>query len=92
MYCDWSYLWNLFYFANLHTSLIIILKASLKWVPIVGPAMQIFRFIFMHRNWAADQKNLGLQLKKLAERASRSMKPFVLLICKLVQSASDDRS
>lgn len=43
--------------------------------------MQIFRFIFMHRNWAADQKNLGLQLKKLGERASRSMKPFVLLIC-----------
>jgi len=34
----------------------------------------------MQRNWAADQKNLGLQLKKLGERASRSMQPFVLLI------------
>jgi 1-acyl-sn-glycerol-3-phosphate acyltransferase len=66
--------------------LIIVLKASLKWVPIVGPAMQIFRFIFMQRNWAADQKNLGLQLKKLGERASRSMQPFVLLICKRASS------
>jgi hypothetical protein len=33
------------YFADLHDSIIIILKASLKWVPLVGPAMQFFDFI-----------------------------------------------
>ena len=78
---DWSYIWNLLYFGDLQANLIIILKASLKWIPVVGPAMQCFRFIFISRNWAADRVSLGNQLNDLAERASRSLDSFVLLIC-----------
>merc|ERR1712093_25211 len=80
VYCDWSYIWDLLYFANLHQSVVIILKASLKWVPLVGPAMQVFRFIFMKRNWGADKVGLGKALKKMGQHARRSMDPFVLLI------------
>lgn len=72
---------NLLYFGNLHQSITIILKASLKWVPIVGPAMQMFRFIFMHRNWEADKVGLAKALRKMGDRARRSMNPMVLLIC-----------
>lgn len=72
---------SLLYFAQLHSSIIIVLKASLKWVPIVGPAMQMFQFIFMERNWNADKLNLGKTLQKFGEQASRSFDPFVLLFC-----------
>lgn len=72
---------SLLYFAQLHSSIIIVLKASLKWVPVVGPAMQMFRFIFMQRNWNADKVNLGRVLSKFGEHAGRSFDPFVLLFC-----------
>lgn len=72
---------SLLYFAQLHSSIIIVLKASLKWVPMVGPAMQMFRFIFMQRNWNADKLSLGKMLTKFGEQASRSFDPFVLLFC-----------
>ncbi|PLW06794.1 hypothetical protein PCANC_26877, partial [Puccinia coronata f. sp. avenae] len=39
IYADWLYIWSLAYLADIHSALIIILKASLKWVPIVGPIM-----------------------------------------------------
>ena len=73
---------NLLYFSSLHSSLIIVLKASLKWTPFVGPAMQIFRFIFMKRSWLQDRINLGKRLAKLGHRAGRTFDPLVLLICK----------
>jgi len=36
VYCDWWYLWAFTYFLNVHDSVLIILKKSLKWVPVVG--------------------------------------------------------
>ncbi len=36
-------------------SLKIVLKAGLKRVPIFGWGMQHFYFLFLHRNWDADQ-------------------------------------
>jgi len=41
----YSYLWSLLYLAQISSSIVIILKASLKYVPVVGFAMQFFRFI-----------------------------------------------
>ncbi|MBW0501619.1 hypothetical protein O181_041334 [Austropuccinia psidii MF-1] len=71
IYADWLYIWCLAYLANLHGSLVIILKASLKWVPIVGPAMQLFSFIFLNRSWSSDKSSLSEQLDKLADQATR---------------------
>ncbi|KNZ57809.1 hypothetical protein VP01_2068g2 [Puccinia sorghi] len=59
---------SLAYLADIHSALIIILKASLKWVPIVGPAMQMFSFIFLNRSWATDKKDLTIQLNQLADQ------------------------
>lgn len=36
IYNDWLYIWTMLYLGNLHSSIIIILKASLKWVPVGG--------------------------------------------------------
>lgn len=80
---------SLLYFAQLHSSIIIVLKASLKWVPIVGPAMQMFRFIFMQRNWNTDKHNLGRMLMKFGQQASLSFDPFVLLFCTYDYAGTD---
>jgi 1-acyl-sn-glycerol-3-phosphate acyltransferase len=54
LYTDWLYLWWAAYTNNppMHGHIYIILKETLKWTPIVGPAMQLYRFIFMTRSWA----------------------------------------
>lgn len=36
IYLDWWYVWNLTYFMNMHQDVLIVLKRSLKWVPILG--------------------------------------------------------
>ena len=36
MYADWWYIWLLAYFARVHAHILIILKKSLKWVPVLG--------------------------------------------------------
>ena len=33
---DWLYIWSLTYFMNMHRDVLIVLKKSLKWVPIAG--------------------------------------------------------
>lgn len=36
MYADWWYAWCLTYFMGTHKDVFIVLKRSLKWVPVVG--------------------------------------------------------
>ncbi|PWY97924.1 acyltransferase-domain-containing protein [Testicularia cyperi] len=66
VYTDWLYLWCLAYYADTADSILIILKNSLKWIPIVGWGMQFFRFIFLARNWASDQAPLAKHLGAIA--------------------------
>lgn len=66
VYTDWLYLWCLAYYADTADSILIILKKSLKWVPIVGWGMQFYRFIFLARNWASDQAPLAKHLSVMA--------------------------
>ena len=33
---DWIYIWSFAYFADLHASILITLKSSIKWIPFVG--------------------------------------------------------
>lgn len=67
IYTDWLYLWWTAYTNSppTHGHIYIILKESLKWVPLIGPAMQFYRFIFMARKWATDQERLRYRLQKL---------------------------
>lgn len=81
LYLDWVYTWSFLYLCKLHDSLIIILKESLKWAPIVGPGMQLMRFIFLKRRWAHDQQTLTNALGDIARRAKDMNDPFSLVIC-----------
>ncbi|KAK4157540.1 putative acyltransferase CST26 [Chaetomidium leptoderma] len=70
IYTDWLYLWWVGY-ANtpkMHGSLYIILKESLKYIPLVGPGMMFYGFIFMSRKMAVDQPRLAHRLGKLKTR------------------------
>lgn len=75
LYTDWLYLWWTAY-ANaipMHGHVYIILKDSLKWIPALGPGMQLFGFIFMSRKWATDQDRMRYRLQKLRTRRSPPM-------------------
>ncbi|KAL2268900.1 hypothetical protein VTJ83DRAFT_3746 [Remersonia thermophila] len=87
IYTDWLYLWWVGY-ANrpaMHGSLYIILKESLKYIPIVGPGMLFYGFIFMSRKMAVDQPRLAhrlgkLQTPKTAPDGSKYLDPMWLLL------------
>lgn len=75
IYTDWLYLWWIAYTNAVptHGHIYIILKDSLKWVPLIGPAMQLYGFIFMARKWATDQEVMRYRLQKLNTRHSGPM-------------------
>ncbi|KAI5468056.1 acyltransferase-domain-containing protein [Mariannaea sp. PMI_226] len=69
IYTDWLYLWWVAY-ANspgMHGHIYIILKESLKYIPIVGWGMMFYGFIFMSRKMATDQPRLAYRLQKLQQ-------------------------
>jgi lysocardiolipin and lysophospholipid acyltransferase len=69
IYTDWLYLWWVAY-ANqpgTHGHFYIILKESLKYIPIIGWGMMFYSFIFMSRKMATDQPRLAYRLKKLCQ-------------------------
>ncbi|KAK3717261.1 hypothetical protein LTR37_005970 [Vermiconidia calcicola] len=72
IYTDWLYLWWISYTNNppAHGHIYIILKESLKYIPLVGPAMMFYSFIFMARKWATDQSRLRYRLQKLNSQHS----------------------
>lgn len=70
----------------MHGHIYIILKESLKYIPIMGPAMMFYGFIFMSRKMAKDQSRLAHRLKKLSEvhsgpmSGSKGLDPMWLMI------------
>ncbi|ROV86906.1 hypothetical protein VSDG_10103 [Cytospora chrysosperma] len=67
IYTDWLYLWWVGY-ANspqMHGYLYIILKESLKYIPVIGPGMMFYGFIFMSRKMSVDQPRMAYRLNKL---------------------------
>lgn len=67
IYTDWLYLWWVGYANNpkMHGYLYIILKESLKYIPVIGPGMMFYGFIFMSRKMAVDLPRLAYRLGKL---------------------------
>ncbi|GAA5985407.1 hypothetical protein JCM11641_000147 [Rhodosporidiobolus odoratus] len=57
-YADWIYPWILMSFGSVASGLVIVLKASLEWAPIVGPAMQLFHFCFIDKKKTLGRSNL----------------------------------
>lgn len=65
IYTDWLYLWWIAYCNGMHGWLYIILKESLKKIPVLGWGMQLSQFIFLKRNWEEDKPNMAKSLQKL---------------------------
>lgn len=76
LYSDWIYIWALAYMARRHGDLKVILKKSLKNIPIWGWGMQFFDFIFLERSWTKDAQNFLAHMAKLKSSTS----PLWLLI------------
>lgn len=72
VYTDWIYLWWIAYTNVMHGRIFIILKESLKYIPIVGQGMMFYGFIFMARKWQSDKPRLQHRLEKLKTRISGS--------------------
>ncbi|KAF7563582.1 hypothetical protein G7046_g539 [Stylonectria norvegica] len=69
IYTDWLYLWWVGY-ANtpaMHGHIYIILKESLKLIPVIGWGMLFYGFIFMSRKMATDQPRMAYRLNKLKQ-------------------------
>jgi lysocardiolipin and lysophospholipid acyltransferase len=50
----------------MHGHLYIILKESIKYIPILGTGMMFYGFIFLSRKWSTDQERFRYRLKKLS--------------------------
>lgn len=86
LYSDWVYIWWTAYTSKMHGHVYIILKESLKYIPILGPGMMFYGFIFMARNWARDKPRLQHRLEKLKGRhagplsGSQALDPMWLIL------------
>lgn len=52
----------------MHGHIYIILKESLKYIPLMGWGMMFYSFIFMSRKMATDQPRLAYRLNKFNQR------------------------
>jgi len=70
----------------MHGHLCIILKESLKYIPVIGEGMMFWSFIFLARNWAKDKARLQSSLSKIRNQysghwsGSQKLAPIWLLI------------
>ena len=76
IYSDWIYLWSLMDKIDRAGEVKIIMKRSLRKVPIFGWSMRFFDFVFLNRKWDQDQAHFTKKLKGFVESDS----PFCLLI------------
>ena len=65
IYTDWLYLWWIAYSNGMHGRIYIILKESLKRIPVIGWGMQLCQFIFLKRDWEQDKPQMADHMKKL---------------------------
>ncbi|XPS98860.1 hypothetical protein M3J09_008053 [Ascochyta lentis] len=76
LYTDWLYIWWIAYTNNMHGFIYIILKESLRNIPIIGWSAQFYNFIFLARNWEEDQR----RFKKALSRLNSATQPMWLII------------
>jgi lysocardiolipin and lysophospholipid acyltransferase len=70
----------------MHGHLYIILKESIKYIPILGTGMMFYGFVFLSRKWSADKERFRYRLKKLSTShsgplsGSKGLDPMWLLL------------
>ncbi|OCK77271.1 acyltransferase-domain-containing protein [Lepidopterella palustris CBS 459.81] len=86
IYADWLYMWWFAYTARMHGHIYIILKESIKYIPIIGQGMMFFSFVLLSRKWAKDKPRFQHRLQKLNSKhggfmsGSHLLDPMWLLI------------
>lgn len=75
IYTDWIYLWWIAYTARMHGHLYIILKESIRYIPILGTGMMLYGFVFLSRKWATDKQRFQYRLKKLSTPHPAAISP-----------------
>ncbi|KAL9615181.1 MAG: hypothetical protein Q9167_000387 [Letrouitia subvulpina] len=54
----------------MHGRIYVILKESLRRIPIIGWGMQFSQFIFLKRNWETDKDRLATHMQKLNDQST----------------------
>ncbi|KAL8770991.1 MAG: hypothetical protein Q9209_003410 [Squamulea sp. 1 TL-2023] len=70
IYTDWLYLWWIGYTNGMHGRIYVVLKESLRRIPVIGWGMQFSQFIFLKRNWEQDKDRLAAHLQKLNDNVA----------------------
>lgn len=72
MYTDWLYIWYLAYrnVGDMGAHIYIIMKESLKKLPILGYGMINYSFVFLARNWRRDAEKMACQFNETSKRDS----------------------
>lgn len=65
IYTDWLFLWFVQYTGRFADSTYIVLKENLAKIPVLGPGMRVYKFLFLSRKWEADKVRLTNQLLEL---------------------------
>lgn len=58
-------MWWIAYTNGMHGRIYIVLKESLRRIPVIGWGMQLSQFIFLKRKWENDKPHLAAHLQKL---------------------------
>ncbi|KAF2668933.1 acyltransferase-like protein [Microthyrium microscopicum] len=86
LYIDWLFMWWAAFTAKMHGHIFIILKDSLRFIPMLGPGMMFFSFLFLSRHWETDKPRFQHRLRKLKQAhrgplsGSGDLDPMWLLI------------
>ena len=75
IYTDWLYLWWIGYAAGMHGQIYVVLKESLKSIPVIGWGMQFAQFIFLKRKWEEDKPHLAKHMQRF-----KNNKPMWLMM------------
>ncbi|WFC99540.1 hypothetical protein MYAM1_002285 [Malassezia yamatoensis] len=68
IYTDWVYMCRaLSVYADLEANFYIVMKDSLRRIPILGYYMGLLQFFFLSRNWEKDQARLKTTLQSILE-------------------------
>ncbi|KAJ3284121.1 hypothetical protein HK104_010083 [Borealophlyctis nickersoniae] len=75
-YTDWCWMWCVSWTRRAHGTVKIIVKESIKWLPIIGWGLQLFEWPFLARKWETDKPKLQHNL----QRAQSDNLPFSVVI------------
>ena len=82
MYNDWVYLWWTAYTnqPSTHGHVYIVLKDSIKYIPIVGLGLRFAGFVFMSRKMKKDGPRLTRRMNQLTRRGPNGLAPMWLMM------------